>query len=93
MTMDKMNLPATKADIKDLATKADFKSLAIEITRTNVRIDALEQRLTERMTAESSKILKVVEDFTVQTQKVDRDQIITRYRLDELENRVKTLEH
>lgn len=68
------------------------RELIIEIIKTNGRIDRLEQSLKDQMSAESSKILKAVEDFWTKCEKVDHNQIITRYRVDELERRVKTLE-
>jgi len=75
-----------------LVTKADLNhgihslrhELIIEIIKTNGRIDRLEKSLKDQMGAETSKILKVVEDFATKCEKVDHDQIITRYRVDEL---------
>ena len=74
------------------ATKGDIKKLAVEIVRTEARIDRLDESLTAKLTEGVGRILKTAEGFMVQVQKVDRHQIITGYRVDELEKRVRTLE-
>lgn len=95
MTMKDPNAePATKGELNGIkAEMAEFRRIfSIELVRTNARIDQLRDDLTTQIKASTSTILKVVGDFAAQFQKVDRDQIITNYRVGELENRVKNLE-
>ena len=90
--------PATKGDIKELRQefKTDIREtrrvLAGEIVKTGARMDTLVDGIRADITRSSSRILTAVEEFSSQAQKVDRDQIITNYRVDELEKRVKALE-
>lgn len=89
--MSKLNEPATKGDLQLM--KADLrKLLSIEIAKTHVRIDRSMETLSAQMRENTSHILKVVGDSMAQSQKIDRDQVITNYRVDELDKRVKTLE-
>ena len=74
------------------ATKGDITRLAVEIVKNNARIDKLGDGLRAEMREGNSRILKTVEAFAVQTKMVDRHQIITDYRVAELEKRVKGLE-
>ena len=68
------------------------RSLSIQIVNTNARIDRLGEKFSTQLSEGVSKIFNVVDGFMAQTQKLDREQVITRYRVDELEKRVKTLE-
>ena len=98
-------LPATKGDLRQLEERLEerfegrFEGLsamgqrfAIELVKTNARIDKLGDSLRAEIREGNSKILKTVEEFAVQTKMVDRHQIITDYRVAELEKRVKGLE-
>lgn len=85
---------ATKGDLKEVRTelKQLGRTFAVELVKTNARIDRLDESFSAKLSQGVSKILKTTEDFMAQVQKVDRHQIITSWRVDELEKRVKTIE-
>lgn len=83
--------PATKGLLK-AEIKGLRRDLVIELVKTNARLDELREDVSTKIKESTSRILKVVEDFAIGFQKVDRHQIITDYRVDELEKRVKSLE-
>lgn len=100
--MRKNGAPATKADLKRTEaslrqeikseTKALDRKLSIEIINTHGRIDSLGNSLRTEIREGNSSILKAVDGFMSQVGKVDRHQIITDYRVDELDKRVKAIE-
>ncbi len=79
---------ALKSDIKDWS-----RFVAFEFGKINARIDRLEESLTVILDEGFAKILKPAEDFLARVHTVEhRDHIITQYRIDELEKRVRALE-
>ena len=86
--------PATKADLEHFRedlTGTD-RRLAAGIVRNHERIDRLEESLSSQLTQRTSEILKAVDGVAAQVGKIDRHQIITDYRFNELDKRVKSLE-
>lgn len=74
------------------ATQGDIKKLTIEIVKTHGRIEDLKDAMNARLDQMNFNIIGKLDGFMAQAMKVDRAEIITSYRVDELEKRVKTLE-
>lgn len=68
------------------------RDFALETVKTHSRVDRLEASLRKDIRSESSRVIKIVEDFAAQVGKVDRAQVIADWRLTELDKRVKALE-
>lgn len=64
----------------------------IAIRETQKRLDRLENNLRAEIRGCSERVLKVIEDRKSQAAKIDRVQIITDWRLSQLEKRVSVIE-
>ena len=103
LRMDLEAKMASKNDLKGFATKDDLQTLTTEVRDFKRTVSIEHGKLTGQMQDFKemvrsqldngiSRMLKLAEDFSVQTQKVDRHQILTDHRVDLLEYRVKNLE-
>ena len=72
--------------------KAFKRTVALEFDKTNSRIEVFEQNIRGDIRAMESRLVKTFDGFVGGVGKVDRAQVISDWRLTELEKRVKTIE-
>lgn len=88
---------ATKEELKAFATKDEFREvkrdLALESARNAGRFIDFRDDINAAMAANTSKIIKTMDGFMAQFIKVDRAQVLTENRVNELDKRVKMLEN
>ncbi len=83
--------PASKAELKAEISSAR-KELAKEILQTRAEVSGTGERLAALILRTRSDLMEAVEGAVFKSEKVDRDQALTRDRLDGLEKRVALLE-
>jgi len=77
MSDNNKSAPATKDDLKDLATKTELKeleqkltgridSVAVEVAKTNLRIDRMENNMMETLRSFKSDILSSIDAFAAE---------------------------
>ncbi len=72
--------------------REDVRRVAVDQAKTHGKMHDMEQRLTSRIDQGVSKVLDAVTSFAGQVQTVDRRQVITSRRVDDLERRMGSLE-
>ncbi|MEE8425335.1 MAG: hypothetical protein V3S11_05880 [Elusimicrobiota bacterium] len=72
--------------------REDLRRVAVDQAKTHGKMHDMEQRLTSRIDQGVSKVLDAVTSFAGQVQTVDRRQVITSRRVDDLERRMGSLE-
>lgn len=82
----------TRDDPKGFATKDDLRTFALAVDGSFRELNSKFDRVLETLTGTRSDVMAACERALTSAQKVDNDQLFTRYRLDRLEDRVAVLE-
>ena len=94
MDMNPDDAPATKGGLKQV--QGDLKSFrrafALEIVKLHARIEKRDELVRGDLRAMSSRITKQIDGFMSDVGKIDRAQVISDWRLTQIEKRVDAID-